>query len=96
MNKYLRQWIDETYPLMGNDIEELDHYDLQKFADWMEKKFAISGVSGSLLVKEMTKLLEQYRDEEMPDWNSPFHYDAEGWAAMKYFIRWLECKSNDR
>ena len=38
MNKYLRQWINETYPLMGNDIEELDHFDLQKFADWMEKK----------------------------------------------------------
>ena len=38
MNQYLRQWIDNTYPLMGNEIEELDHFDLQKFADWMEKK----------------------------------------------------------
>jgi hypothetical protein len=52
-------------------------------------------VSGSLLV-EIKTLLEQYRDEEMPDWNTPFHYEAEGWASMKYFIQWLERRSNDR
>jgi hypothetical protein len=52
-------------------------------------------VSGSLLV-EIKTLLEQYRDEEMPDWNTPYHYDAEGWAAMKYFSQWLERRSNDR
>lgn len=52
-------------------------------------------VSGSLLIGVKT-LLEQYRDEEMPNWNAPFHYDAEGWAAMKHFIQWLERKSNDR
>lgn len=52
-------------------------------------------VSSSLLM-EIKSLLEQYRDEEMPDWNTPFHYDAEGWASMKYFIQWLDHKSNDR
>ena len=52
-------------------------------------------VSGSLLM-EIKTLLEQYRDEEMPNWNAPFHYDAEGWEAMKYFIQWLERRSNDR
>lgn len=52
-------------------------------------------VSGLLLV-EIKTLLEQYRDEEMPNWNTPFHYEAEGWASMKYFIEWLERKSNDR
>ena len=52
-------------------------------------------VSGSLLV-EIKTLLEQYRDEEMPNWNAPFHYEAEGWASMKFFIQWLERKSNDR
>lgn len=65
-------------------------------SDKSKKSLRIGDVSGSLLVEEMTKLLEQYRDEEMPDWNSPFHYEAEGWAAMKYFIKWLERKSNDR
>ena len=52
-------------------------------------------VSDSLLV-EIKTLLEQYRDEEMPNWNAPFHYEAEGWASMKYFIQWLERRSNDR
>ena len=52
-------------------------------------------VSGSFII-EVKTFLEQYRDEEMPGWNKPFHYDAEGWVAMKYFIKWLERKSNDR
>ena len=52
-------------------------------------------VSGSLLV-EIKTLLEQYRDEEMPNWNKPFHYEAEGWASMEYFIQWLELRRNDR
>jgi len=52
-------------------------------------------VSGSLLV-EIKTLLEQYRDEEMPNWNAPYHYEAEGWASMKYFIQWLERRSNNR
>jgi len=53
-----------------------------------------SNNSGSFFLKIKT-LLEQYRDEEMPDWNTPFHCDAEGWASMKYFINWLEDKGND-
>ena len=53
-----------------------------------------SNNSGSFLSKIKT-LLEQYRDEEMPDWNTPFHYNAEGWASMRYFINWLEDKGND-
>ena len=46
-------------------------------------------VSGSLLV-EIKTLLQKYRDEQMPNWNTPYHYEAEGWAAMRYFILWLE------
>jgi hypothetical protein len=53
-----------------------------------------SNNNNSLLLKIKT-FLEQYRDEEMPDWNTPFHCDAEGWASMKYFINWLEDKGND-
>ena len=56
---------------------------------------SLSCVSVSLLV-EIKTLLEQYRDEEMPNWNAPFHYEAEGWASMKYFIQWLERKNNER
>lgn len=46
--------------------------------------------SDSLLLLEIKTLIEQYKVEEMPDWNVPYHYDAEGWAALKAFIRWLE------
>ena len=56
----------------------------------------LDAVSVSLYIEETKKLLLQYRDEEMPNWNKPFHYEAEGWAAMKYFLQWLECKSNER
>ena len=49
---------------IGEDAirEVLEEYYLERFA-----------VSGSLLV-EIKSLLVQYRDEEMPDWNTPFHH----------------------
>jgi hypothetical protein len=43
-NKYLKEWIDEEYPLMGNDencLIELDFYDMDKFSDWLVKKLTI-------------------------------------------------------
>lgn len=46
-------------------------------------------------IEEINKLLLQYRDEEMPYWDTPYHCDAEGWSAMKYFIQWLERKNNE-
>jgi hypothetical protein len=67
------------------------HDDLLTLIGQMEVTLRQQPVSGSLLA-EIKSLLEQYRDEEMSDWNTPFHYDAEGWAAMKYFIEWLERK----
>ena len=51
-------------------------------------------VSGSFREK-VKKLLIEYRDEQMPEWNTPYHYDTEGWASMEYFIKWLNQKSND-
>lgn len=50
----------------------------EEIADWILK--------GSLL----DFLLVKYRDEQMPSWNVPFHYDAEGWAAMKHFNEWVK------
>lgn len=60
-----------------------------------ELKLRIGCVSGSF-IEEAKKLLLEYRDNEMPDWNTPYHYEAEGWASMKYFMKWLDNKSNDR
>lgn len=42
MNKYMKEWIDENYPLMNDDIEELDCNDFEKFADWIENCFSMS------------------------------------------------------
>lgn len=69
----------------------------EKFREQQQqlKNLNIPDTSSSLDVGKIKKTLEQYRDEEMPGWDTPFHHDAEGWAAMKYFIRWLESKDND-
>jgi len=68
----------------------------KKILNSQTKKLDIPVVSDSLHIEETKKLLLQYRDEEMPDWNTPFHYQSEGWATMKYFLQWLESKSIDR
>lgn len=37
MNTKLKQWVNENYPLMQNEIDyvELDYNDMDKFADWL-------------------------------------------------------------
>lgn len=40
-HKKLRQWIQETYPMMHfveEDLAELDFYDMEKFAIWLENE----------------------------------------------------------
>ena len=41
-NELLKQWINETYPLMLekglSSLMELDLYDMNEFADWMQEK----------------------------------------------------------
>ena len=49
----------------------------------------------NIKIEEIKKLLIEYRDEEMPGWNEPFHYHAEGWASMEYFLEWLKRKTNE-
>lgn len=95
MNNVLRVYL-VTNLKPKNMKEEQRQRMKQKFSDAGEHSALNKhAVSGSLLA-EIKSLVEQYRDEEMPDWNTPYHYDAEGWAAMKYFIQWLERNSNDR
>jgi hypothetical protein len=48
----------------------------------------------NIKIEEIEKLLTEYRDEEMPGWNEPFHYEAEGWQSMVYFLEWLKRKTN--
>lgn len=41
-NEYLKEWINENYPSMleegVNNLAQLDLYDMDKFADWMQEK----------------------------------------------------------
>lgn len=41
------------------------------------------------LYEEIKELLIEYRDTEMPEWDSPFHYEAETWVEMQSFLEWL-------
>jgi hypothetical protein len=46
-NKYLREWLDENYPMMKyfeDNLIELDFNDMDRFADWMVKKLSITAV----------------------------------------------------
>jgi len=36
------------------------------------------------------KAIEQYKKEELPDFETPYHYEAEIWSGMKSFIAWLD------
>ena len=53
-------------------------------------------VSGSLPVEDIKKAIFQFKKECLPDAEAPFHYEAEIWAGIQSFIRWLESKGNDR
>lgn len=46
-------------------------------------------------IKKINELLEQFKEEELPEWNERFSYDAEIWSGMRHFIKWLNRKSND-
>ena len=44
-------------------------------------------------MEEIEKLIYQYKKEQLPDADSPFHYEAEAWAGLKYFLEWLKYKN---
>ena len=45
-------------------------------------------------IKEITDLVYRFKQEELPDAESPYHYEAEIWSGMKLFLRWLEAKNS--
>lgn len=45
-----------------------------------------------LSIEEIKNYIFQFKKEELPDAEAPFHYEAEIWSGMKHFIRWLENK----
>lgn len=61
-----------------------------------KKALRKTDVGGSLPVEDIKKAIFQFKKECLPDAEVPFHYEAEIWAGMESFIRWLESKGNDR
>ena len=49
----------------------------------------LADVSGSLHIE---KLLNEYKKEQMPDADEPFHHEAEIAAGFRFFIEWLKRK----
>ena len=43
-------------------------------------------------IAHIEELIEQYKKEELPDCEKPFHYEAEAAAGLKYFVEWLKRK----
>ena len=44
-------------------------------------------------INEIKKLIKEFKKEELPNANTPFHYEAEQAAGFDYFIEWLTKKS---
>ena len=42
--------------------------------------------------EKIQELVYQFKKEELPDAESPYHFEAEIWAGMKSFLMWLEIK----
>ena len=76
--------------------EQIDYEQLAKNLAKETAKLGLRMCNTNKTMFDITKeLLLEYREKEMPDWDTPFHYNAEGWASMKYFMQWLDNKSND-
>ena len=52
----------------------------------------LDAVGIPLPVEEIKKAINLFKEEELPNAESPFHYEAEIWSGMKHFIEWLETK----
>lgn len=58
----------------------LEEYGSQRFREGQEES----------KVFNIEKLINQYKKEEMPDADSPYHHEAEIASGFKYFIEWLK------
>lgn len=45
-------------------------------------------------IEIVERFINQFREEELPNRNEPWHYDAEIDAGFKYFLIWLKNKMN--
>jgi len=48
--------------------------------------------NNTMPIEDIKKAVYKFKEEELPDAESPYHYEAEIWSGMKDFLRWLEEK----
>ncbi len=67
-----------NYAIETSDIEAIN------------EALAVADVSGSLHIE---KLMEEYKKEQMPDANTPFHHESEIASVFNHFILWVKRKN---
>ncbi len=77
--------------------KEIDYKQLAKnlAKENAELKLRIGRVSSSFDIIEVEKAIKQYKKEQLPDAETPYHFESEIWSGMKSFLRWIESKRND-
>ena len=95
----LRKQYEKEYPERVGETDKVFAESL--YIEWLEAKvIAVQpDVSGNEALRvavdfaEIERLIEEYKKEELPNSNEPFHHEAEAAAGFKYFIKWLKRKS---
>lgn len=87
MLRYLRK---------ANLVEEVSILEVEKLKPHWNKEFINllkQPQASESTIYEIEVLLNKYKNQCMPDAETQFHYEAEGWAAMQHFMRWLKTGS---
>jgi hypothetical protein len=83
--------------LKGNSlVEEIFFDEVEKLKPHWNKEFTNllkQPQASESTITEIKELLTKFKNQCMPDAETPFHYEAEGWAAMRHFMRWLKTGS---
>ena len=81
-------------PIKFNNNDQLSTNALRPYKSKRKVECTIPIVSGSL---PLASAVEQFIKEELPNADKPFHYHAEGAAAIIEFVQWMERReANDR
>lgn len=86
--RYLLENKTNYYELSKEQFERLTTLMVKDFDDSNKTKIK------STDIEIVERFINQYREEELPNRNQPYHYDAEADAGFKYFLIWLKNKIN--
>lgn len=87
----IEEYFDDKYPdyHLRDCIESNDPLSLKELAD----EYADYKHSFLSNVSETLKLVDKFIESELPDAETPFHYEAEIASGMNRFKEWIESSS---